>query len=47
VATVAQKMKAFIERTGADELMLVSSIFDHNKRVQSYQLAAEVGRSIG
>ncbi|MFT5484206.1 MAG: luciferase family oxidoreductase group 1 [Halieaceae bacterium] len=40
--TVRTQMAAFIEQTGADELMLVSSIFDHNKRLQSFEIAAAV-----
>ena len=39
-ATVEAQMSAFIETTGADELMLVSSIYDHDKRVRSLELAA-------
>jgi hypothetical protein len=31
----------FIERTGADELMVASSIFDHGARVHSYELLTE------
>ena len=39
-ATVEAQMSAFIETTGADELMLVSSIYDHDKRVRSLEIAA-------
>ena len=42
-AQVGEAMGSFIERTGADELMLVSSIFDHEKRVRSLEITAEVG----
>jgi luciferase family oxidoreductase group 1 len=42
--TVKASMSDFIERTGADELMLVSSIYDHDKRVRSLEIAAEVAR---
>ncbi|HEX8191824.1 MAG TPA: LLM class flavin-dependent oxidoreductase [Allosphingosinicella sp.] len=38
--TVARQMKAFVERTGADELMIVSQIFDHEARLKSYEIAA-------
>lgn len=39
--TITHEMANFIERTGADELMLVSSIFDHRKRLRSFELAAQ------
>ncbi len=42
-AVIRQEMASFISRTGADELMLVSSVFDHNKRVYGFKLAAEAG----
>jgi len=42
--SVKTAMADFVERTGADELMLVSSVFDHSKRVRSLEIAAEVGR---
>ena len=41
-ATVETQMRAFIKATGADELMLVSSIYDHDKRVRSLEIAAEI-----
>ena len=41
-ATVAAQLRAFVERTGADELMITSQIFDHAARLRSYQIAAEV-----
>ena len=33
-------IKAFAERTGADELMVTGSIFDHTKRLRSFEIAA-------
>jgi luciferase family oxidoreductase group 1 len=42
--TVTQGMAAFIEQTGADELMLACSIFEHKKRLHSFELAAEASR---
>ena len=30
----------------ADELILTSSIYDHSKRLRSFEIAAEAGRSI-
>jgi hypothetical protein len=35
-------MKQFIERTGADELMVTSQIFDHAARLHSYEITAQV-----
>ncbi|MCQ9615762.1 LLM class flavin-dependent oxidoreductase [Paenalcaligenes niemegkensis] len=38
---VAQQIKAFIDKTGADELMLTSNMYDHQARIRSYQLTAD------
>jgi luciferase family oxidoreductase group 1 len=43
--TVAAQLKAFIERTGADELMVTSQIFDHAARLRSYEITAEIQRA--
>ncbi len=40
--TVRRGLEAFIARTGADELMVTSNIFDHTKRKRSFELLAEV-----
>ncbi len=40
-ATVREKIEAFVERTGADELMIVSQIYDHEARLRSYEIVAE------
>ena len=40
--TVRAQTLAFAERTGADELMLASGIFDHAARLRSYAIAAEL-----
>lgn len=40
--TVRQAMHDFIARTGADELMIASQMFDHDARLRSYELAARV-----
>ena len=40
-ATVKEKIEAFAERTGADELMITSQIFDHRARLRSYEIVAE------
>jgi luciferase family oxidoreductase group 1 len=39
---VRLKIRAFLERTGADELMLTSQVFEHSARLRSYEIAAEV-----
>lgn len=39
-ATVRSKIQAFIEKTGADELMIASAIHDQHARRRSYELAA-------
>ena len=40
-AKVKAQIEAFVERTGADELMITSQIFDHQARLRSYQIVAE------
>ena len=44
--TVRQRVQEFIARTGADELMITSQIFDHQHRLRSYEITAEVRQSI-
>ena len=39
--TVREATMKFIERTGADELMVTSQIYDHASRIRSYELLAE------
>ncbi len=41
-ATVRRAIEAFIARTGADELIITSQIFDHTKRLRSFEIAASV-----
>jgi luciferase family oxidoreductase group 1 len=43
---VRAAIRAFIARTGADELMLTSQVFEHSARLRSYEIAAEVGASV-
>ena len=45
-ATVRASMKAFIERTGADELMITSQMHGHQHRRRSYELTAGVRKSL-
>lgn len=46
-ALVAEGMQDFLAKTGADELMLVSSVYEHRLRVRSYEIAAAAALSIG
>lgn len=38
--TVRRALEAFVARTGADELMITSQIFDHKARLRSYEITA-------
>jgi luciferase family oxidoreductase group 1 len=38
--TVRQGLEAFIDRTGADELMITAQIFDHAARLRSFEITA-------
>jgi luciferase family oxidoreductase group 1 len=40
--TVRRGLEAIADRTGADELMLTSQIYEHSARLRSYELAAGV-----
>jgi len=40
--TVARELQAFVARTGADELMITSQIYDHAARRRSYEITAQV-----
>jgi luciferase family oxidoreductase group 1 len=44
--TVRNALAAFIERTKADELMITAQIFDHAARLRSYEIAADIQRSL-
>ncbi|MCC6069565.1 LLM class flavin-dependent oxidoreductase [Massilia sp. GCM10020059] len=44
--TVSREIQAFIARTGADELMITSQIYDHAARLRSYQITAQVHRDL-
>ena len=41
-ATVREGMEALIRRTGADELMVVSDVYDQAKRLRSFEIIAEI-----
>jgi luciferase family oxidoreductase group 1 len=43
-ATVREALHAFAARTGADEIMIASQIFDHEARLESYEIAARAAQ---
>jgi len=43
--TVQRGVEAFIARTGADELIVTSQIYDHAARLRSYEITAAVQRT--
>lgn len=45
--TVKRGLDALIAETGADELMIVSDVYDHARRLRSYQLIAEAMGAAG
>ncbi|TKD71344.1 LLM class flavin-dependent oxidoreductase [Pseudalkalibacillus hwajinpoensis] len=40
--TVQRKLQEFLDETQADEMMVISSIYDHDKRKQSYKLLSDI-----
>jgi alkanesulfonate monooxygenase SsuD/methylene tetrahydromethanopterin reductase-like flavin-dependent oxidoreductase (luciferase family) len=42
-ATVREGLQAFASQTAADELIVVSHIYDHAARLKSYEITAGVG----
>ena len=40
--TVKAQIEAFLADTGADELILVSSVFNHDERLRSYEITADI-----
>lgn len=43
--TVKRKLEEFLEQTDADEIMVNAMIFDHEKRLRSYEIIAEICQS--
>ena len=43
--TVHQQLEAFIEHTGADELIISAQIYEHQARKRSYEITAELAIS--
>jgi alkanesulfonate monooxygenase SsuD/methylene tetrahydromethanopterin reductase-like flavin-dependent oxidoreductase (luciferase family) len=46
-ATVRDGIAAFAERTQVDEIIITSTIYDHAARLRSYEILAEVQKSLG
>jgi luciferase family oxidoreductase group 1 len=44
--TVRAGLQEFVDLTSADELMVVSAIFDHDARLRSYEILAEVAAEV-
>lgn len=44
--TVRKGLQALIDETGADELMIVSDVYDHKARLRSFEMIAEAGRAV-
>ncbi|SHI22629.1 LLM class flavin-dependent oxidoreductase [Pollutimonas bauzanensis] len=44
--TVAAQLQAFLDKTGADELMITSNMFDHAARLRSYEITAQVRQGL-
>ncbi len=44
--TVSAGIKALVEETGADELIIVSAIYDHTARLNSFKLIAEANAAL-
>ncbi len=44
--SVARGLQAFIAKTGADELMITSQIFDHQARLRSYEITRTIRDSL-
>ncbi|WP_181700100.1 LLM class flavin-dependent oxidoreductase [Chthonobacter albigriseus] len=45
-STIRDGLARFIAATGADELMIVGHIFDHQARLKSYRIVAEAGAEL-
>ncbi|PLR79758.1 LLM class flavin-dependent oxidoreductase [Bacillus canaveralius] len=40
--TIKEKLEAFLNKTGADEMMINAQIFDHQDRLRSFEIVSEV-----
>jgi luciferase family oxidoreductase group 1 len=44
--TVRKGLQALVAETGADELMIVSDVYDHKARLRSYEMIADIGKGL-
>jgi luciferase family oxidoreductase group 1 len=44
--TVRSALRDFVARTGADELMIVTSVYDHAARLRSFEIVSQVARTL-
>jgi luciferase family oxidoreductase group 1 len=44
--TVREGLEGFIAETGADEVMVAAAIYDHGKRLRSYEILADVQKAM-
>lgn len=44
--TVSEKLQHFVEHTRPDEVMLTAQIFDHDARLRSFEIAANICRTL-
>ncbi|HEX4773084.1 MAG TPA: LLM class flavin-dependent oxidoreductase [Bryobacteraceae bacterium] len=44
--TLREKLRTFLAKTNADEIMINCAVFDHTRRLRSYQLASEAMQDI-
>ncbi len=40
--TVSRQLNSFVEKTGADEIIAVSSVYDQSQRLRSFGLLADI-----
>jgi alkanesulfonate monooxygenase SsuD/methylene tetrahydromethanopterin reductase-like flavin-dependent oxidoreductase (luciferase family) len=45
--TVREGLEGFIRQTGADEIIAAAAIYDHSKRLRSYEILSEVHKAMG
>jgi luciferase family oxidoreductase group 1 len=45
--TVKEELERFVDKTNADELMINAIIYDHDARVRSYEIVADVWNAAG
>ena len=44
--TAAEEMQKLLDKTGADEVMFTAQIFDHEARLKSFQIAANIASNL-